>query len=269
MPTKSAPHLLAVESATRTLTIAISRGEDVRVSRVSTPGHHHAETILPLIDAALEEAGLALADVPAFAVSIGPGSFTSLRIGLSTIKGLAFASTRPVAPVSTLHAIAQSAAMQHLRTPESPTVWLALLDASRGEAYAAAFAPVSSKSGEGGDLSARIALEVVLREGVYTPEELAAAIEKPCALVGEAAALFAPALQSACPHELTVWEGELRASHGVAVLGARSIAAGEGVAASQLVPRYVRRAEAEVKRTKLRFEAGAVGEDDPPSNGFA
>ena len=61
-----------------------------------------------MLDDLLGDVGVSLADVEAFAISIGPGGFTSLRIGLATVKGLAFASDRPVVAVSTLEALALS-----------------------------------------------------------------------------------------------------------------------------------------------------------------
>ena len=73
---------LALETATATASVALLHGEGVVGVRRSAPGRHHSETLLPMIDALLTEAACPLDAVDVFAVSIGPGGFTSLRIGL-------------------------------------------------------------------------------------------------------------------------------------------------------------------------------------------
>ena len=124
----AAPLILAVECATRGASVAIVRGAETLSLRSGTSDQHHAEGLLAEVDAALREAAVGLDDLEAFAVTVGPGAFTSLRIGLATVKGLAFGSRRPVAAVSTLAVIAQAA----------PADWprvAAVLDARRGELY--------------------------------------------------------------------------------------------------------------------------------------
>ena len=82
----------------------------------------------------LEDEGVALHDVDLFAVSVGPGSFTGLRVGIATMQGLALASGKPVAPVSTFDALAW-----HMRAASEPVAtWI---DARRGEVFAALFSP--------------------------------------------------------------------------------------------------------------------------------
>jgi tRNA threonylcarbamoyladenosine biosynthesis protein TsaB len=183
----------------------------------------------------MELAGARVSDLGGYAVSVGPGSFTGLRVGVATVKGLAFGDAAPVAAVSTLEALASSAHASDLPV-------LACLDARRGEVYAAAWSP---------------GREVLVPEGVYAAASLADQLSGPCILVGcagEEGMLEGLATQLgvtlAPPQPLRAWW--------VGRLGARLLAAGEGVAASALAPRYVRRAEAEVRRTGLRFEpAGA------------
>ena len=108
------------------------RGGEVLADGTAGPGRDHAEILLPLVDRVLREAGVALREIEAFAVAIGPGSFTSLRVGLATVKGLAFGTAQPVAAVSSLAALAWSAGAS-----EAPLV--PLLDARRGEIYAAIY----------------------------------------------------------------------------------------------------------------------------------
>lgn len=231
--------LLAVDSATPTCSAAVLRGGEVLADGTAGPGRDHAEILLPLVDRVLREAGVALREIEAFAVAIGPGSFTSLRVGLATVKGLAFGTAQPVAAVSSLAALAWSAGAS-----EAPLV--PLLDARRGEIYAAIY---ERKPDD---------LARLLPDAVYTPDELAPHLAQRCVLVGDAD-LFGEALRSAAPSgcEITVISADSLSAtaRAVGVLGLRALARGEGMDPADLVPRYLRRAEAEVTRTGLRFES--------------
>jgi len=235
--TEGAALLLALETATRVMSVALFDGERVLAEITSDDERGNAERLLPAIDRVLELAGVKLEQVRAFAVSIGPGSFTGLRIGLATIKAFALDETRPVAPVSTLAALCAAAA--GARGPVA-----ALLDARRGEVYAAAVAAA-------GD-----AEPTLLSDSVFTPEELAAVLPREATLVvGEDAEPLAARLALLRPDllRLAVGEGAPGAVR-VGRLGRRVLAAGGAVAAAELVPRYVRRAEAEVHRTGEALE---------------
>ncbi len=98
-----------------------------------TNGPTHSQTLLPAIMDVLKEAKLSVSDLSAIAISAGPGSFTGLRIGISTVKGLAFADQIPCVPVSTLEALAVNA--RHLEG----SLVCPLMDARRGEFYNALF----------------------------------------------------------------------------------------------------------------------------------
>jgi tRNA threonylcarbamoyladenosine biosynthesis protein TsaB len=237
MPSRlhSSPLVLALEPATAALGVALLRGHDL-VDEISAFAGPAAETLLPAVDRLLDRAGVALGELEGFAISIGPGSFTSLRVGIATVKGLAFESDLPIAPVSTLAALACAA---------GPTDRLVvpMLDARRGEVYAAAYAGASRQ-------------EVVLPEGVYTPEALCERIRPPCVLVGEGAALCGEAIEAELGEGVVLLpppEGNASARH-VGALGVEQLARGSWVLAAQLAPHYLRRAEAEVKRTGERFE---------------
>ena len=100
---------LAIESATPAASVALMRDETVLAEEQGPSGQHHSENLLPMVDRVLTGSGVSLPDLDFFAISIGPGAFTSLRIGLATLKGLAFGRDQRVAPVSTLQALALSA----------------------------------------------------------------------------------------------------------------------------------------------------------------
>jgi len=228
------PLLLAIETATRDTSVALLRGDELIAEACETEGAAAAETLLPAIDRLLRENEVTAADIDAFAVSIGPGSFTGLRVGLATLKGLAFGSDRPVARVPTLTALAWV-------SPRRDLPVAALLDARRGEMYAAVY-----------DLDDR-GPRGRLDEGVYAPHELIPHLPPECILVGEGASVFGSEIQDQLGAGVVV-AGGLVSAAAVGWVGARMLARGEGVSATELVPRYVRRAEAEVQRTGERFE---------------
>ena len=114
------PLLLAVETATAAPSVALWRGDALLGERAADPGRPTAEALLPALDALLADAGLALAAVEAVAVSIGPGSFTGLRIGVATVKGLAFGTGRPAIAVSTLAAVARAGSAARSSSSSSP-----------------------------------------------------------------------------------------------------------------------------------------------------
>jgi tRNA threonylcarbamoyladenosine biosynthesis protein TsaB len=235
------PLLLALESATSALSVALLRGDEF-VDEESAPFGPAAEILLPAIDTLLGRAGVDLEALEAFAVSIGPGSFTSLRVGIATAKGLAFGTDRPVAPVSTLAALA-------LAPGPTDAAVVPMLDARRGQVYAAAYA--------GGGRH-----ETIIEAGVYTPDELAARLVTPCILVGEAVPLCGEAIRAELGDGVALLpppQGNSRARY-VGALGAEMLARGEVVDAAALAANYVRRAEAEAKR---------VGEPFEPAPGFS
>lgn len=231
----ASPLLLALESAVAP-GVALLRGEALLALRACA--HPAAETLLPAIADVLAQARVGLAAVDAFAISIGPGSFTGLRVGLATLKGLAFGTQRPALAVPTLAALA-------LEAPPGKGPVVALLDARRGELYAAAF-----EAPEGNPLS-------WLPEGVYRVPALAGALRAPCRVVGEGAALAAEALRAAHGDGVSLHPDCAPSAAAVGRLGLRMLAAGAGVDAASLVPRYVRRADAEARRTGQRVEPGA------------
>lgn len=98
--------ILAVDSTATTASVAITEDERLLAEYTISNGNTHSETLLPMIEAALSQLSLSVSDIDIFACSAGPGSFTGVRIGAATIKGLAFDSKKPCVAVSTLEALA-------------------------------------------------------------------------------------------------------------------------------------------------------------------
>lgn len=214
------------------------RADAVLAEVEAAAGRSGAESLLPGVDAVLREASVSLDDVEAFAVSIGPGSFTGLRVGVATVKGLCFGTGRLVAAVPTLAALSAG-----VEADDVPVV--ALLDAQRGEVYAALF-----RAGGPDGLPQEGEPDL----GVYTPDDLAVRLPERCHLVGEGLGVCGERLRALGGAGVVVGEPRAARAADVGRLGRRMLAGGAGMAAADLVPRYVRRAQAEVDRTGARFE---------------
>lgn len=119
---------------------------------VSQPGVH-ARWLLQAFDSLLKDTGISLSDIDLYAVGAGPGSFTGLRIGVSTVKGLAWASGKQVVGVSTLEALAMN--LRGAQMAVCP-----ILDARKGEVYAALYG-----------LEAEIS-RVIIEEAAFKPDAL-------------------------------------------------------------------------------------------------
>jgi len=101
--------ILSIDTSTDYLSVAITDGAKV-LARYHKPSHrNHSRLLIPTISNLVKKSGLKLNDIGGFCVSIGPGSFTGLRIGVVTVKGLAYALNKPIVAVPTLDIIARSA----------------------------------------------------------------------------------------------------------------------------------------------------------------
>ena len=125
-------NLLAIETATETCSVALTVNGEV-LERYQHAPRKHAEVLLPWVEQLMAEAGISFTSIDAIAFSQGPGSFTSLRIGIGVVQGLAWGSDRPVIPVSSLDATAQTAFNDGVKRA------LVALDARMSEVFTGAF----------------------------------------------------------------------------------------------------------------------------------
>lgn len=98
--------ILAVDSSSKTASVAITEDERVVAEFFMNAGLTHSHTLAPMIDDVLKSANIHSKDIDLYAVTNGPGSFTGLRIGVATVKGMAFASNKPCIGISSLEALA-------------------------------------------------------------------------------------------------------------------------------------------------------------------
>ena len=125
--------ILALETAVEHGGVALLEGEDLLGERELGAGQGQAGAVLVQLDALLHEHGRTLEQIGLIALSVGPGSFTGLRVGLATALGLAFGTQLRIAPVSTLAALSLHAGDAACCAP--------LLDARKGQVYAGLYAP--------------------------------------------------------------------------------------------------------------------------------
>ena len=124
-------YILSIETSTEVASVAISKEEQLISLKESTQAYSHAEQITLLIQSCLEAASLKMKDLSAVAVSSGPGSYTGLRIGLSTAKGICYALNKPLIGVSTLQALAFALCKKY---PDAD-LFCPMIDARRMEVY--------------------------------------------------------------------------------------------------------------------------------------
>ena len=104
--------ILSVDSSAVAASVAVTSDGRLLAEYTLNNGNTHSETLLPMIENILKALGISISDIDLFACSSGPGSFTGVRIGAATIKGLAFAQEKPCVGVSTLEAIAENAKLR-------------------------------------------------------------------------------------------------------------------------------------------------------------
>ena len=124
--------ILALETSAKAVSAAVTENGKVLCSGYQDTGLTHSRTLMPIVEGILKNTGLTVQDCDAIAVAAGPGSFTGIRIGVSTVKGLAWAADKPCVGVSTLEAMAwHGLAAGGLVCP--------VMDARRSQVYNALF----------------------------------------------------------------------------------------------------------------------------------
>jgi len=236
--------VLGVETSTMQGGAALVGEDGLRSEYTLNVEATHSERLLPTIERMLRDAGIGLDALAGLAVSIGPGSFTGLRIGLSTIKGLAYATGLPVVGVPTLEALACT-------VPFAREQICPVLDARKQEVYAALF---RCEQGQ---------LVQIMEDAAMSPEALCAKIRRPTIFLGDGLAVYGEVFQKHLADHMLVSPPPNRGARPawVAEIGRRRLLRGERDAVDALVPRYLRPSEAEFRRQRSLSSTKAVGDD--------
>jgi len=220
--------VLGLETATAVCAAAVAIDGTVAAERLIVAPRAHAEKLLTLAEESLALAGVRLADLDGFAVSIGPGSFTGLRIGLSTAKGFAFATRKPVLAVPTLAALAYEAVRSELVGEDEYIV--PMIDARRDEVYIAIY----RRSGQA-------ATELSPARAIHLHEIPALLPERGrLLLMGDGAEKFFRSPHRAGERVVLPATGASSTGASVALLGEIALRRGDGSDGADLEPLYVK-----------------------------
>ena len=212
--------LLAVDTTSERESVALA-DDLVVLAEARVRAHGHSRQLLPAIEFVLRASGIDAMEIEGYAVTVGPGSFTGVRVGLSTVQGLALASGRPCLGVSTLDVLAAAIA------GEAPTL-VPMVDASRaGQVFAAVYGPDAHRREDPQSVAA---------------EAIAGRVVGPLAVVGDGADRYRPEIVARRPDALFP-RRSLYLAATLARLAAPRLAAGEGTSPGALRPLYLRAAD--------------------------
>ena len=237
--------ILAIDSTAIAASVAVTEDERLLALYHLNNGNTHSETLLPLVESIMTRIGRGIADIDLFALSHGPGSFTGVRIGAATVKGLAFGQNKPCVGISTLEALAKNLA----GTAREGEIICPVMNARRNQVYNALF----RVSPDGlTRLTEDRAISIADLEEELTAMDAASVF--PVHLVGDGIDVtLAHAADSALFRPAPPLLREQNA-YSVAMCALRSTRAGKTVSDSELVPVYLRPCQAE--RERLARESG-------------
>lgn len=222
--------ILALDSTAKVAAAALLDDDRLLCKAAVPDAMTHSATLLPEIERLLKDAGLTFADIDLFAASAGPGSFTGVRIGAATLKGIAFGRNKPCCAVSALEALAYN-----LRRTDG--IVCALMDARRGQFYTATFAVADGK------------VTRLSPDEAKSGEEIAASLAAypHVTLVGDGAAVALPFFDG-LPVELCPEENRLADGESVGLVAYAMYRAGRTVSDADFAPVYLRLPQAERER---------------------
>lgn len=233
--------ILALETSAKSVSCAVVEHSAPLASAYQCTGLTHSRTLLPMVDAMLKNAELTLEDIGAFAIAAGPGSFTGLRIGIAAVKGLAWAEEKPCLGVSTLEAMAEN-------TAHMDGLIVGAMDARRSQVYNAVF---ETKDGALTRLCADRAIALADLAG-----ELAGEARRITVLGDGGTLCWRYLSEHGVPCSLAPAALLYQNAVGVALAAERAYARGEAVSAQELLPVYLRPAQAErLRSAALQQEA--------------
>jgi tRNA threonylcarbamoyladenosine biosynthesis protein TsaB len=234
-------YILAFDTATKIGSLAITNEDQLIIALTIKSNISHSKRLLPQIEFALKQTSLTLQDLDGFGVTIGPGSFTGLRIGLSVAKGLSYATGKPLVGVSTLEAMAAG-------LPFVSRMICPVLDARKGEVYAGFFKYQGQK------------LVKLGPEIVCPPKFICQYIHEPVVFLGDGVRLYRELFLQELPEKaffaLEGRTGPVAAC--VATLAYERITEGKVDDTHVITPHYIRRSEAEIKTNFSDQDKGGI-----------
>lgn len=224
--------ILAVDTSTQSGSVALLDNDSVLVEYLINVGVNHSETLLPAIERILSVTGTEMAKVDLLVLTVGPGSFTGLRVGASTVKGLALAADKPVVGVSSMDALA-------LNVANSAITICPMLDARKKEVYTALYR--SDRSGMP---------KKIVGEMVVDPETFLKGIDYEVIFLGDGAINYCRLIKEILPDRSYFALPHLQyiKASAVGLLGINKFIEGDILDIMTFTPQYLRLSEAEIKR---------------------
>ena len=221
--------ILAVDTNTPAGSVAILRDRRLLAEINLDSPQTHSERLLPAVDLLLKSLGIGLPQLDGFALAVGPGSFTGIRIGMSTVKSLAFSADRPIAAVSNLEALAYKIKQSQAR------LLCPLIDAKKNEVYSALF---EARAGD---------LQEIIPQGLYTPDSLFSRVpaHRIVTFIGSGVPVYRDRLSDYFKDKARLSRRSLYVGYEVGLLGYERLKAGHGLDSFQLEPLYFRKSQAE------------------------
>lgn len=230
--------VLGIDTSTSCGALGLVEDDEVIAEFLLRSAVTHSERLLVAIDSMLRQCALSVDEIDGWAVSLGPGSFTGLRIGLSTVKGLAFATEKPILGIPTLDALASQV---------GPTPYLVcpMLDARKREVYAALYRY------DGRNELCRLSAYQATK-----PRDLVAKLAEKTIFLGEGARAYRNELQEAMPLEAIFLPPPFDVLRGstIAFWGERRLRERKTDDLTKLTPIYVRPSEAELRWRETHSE---------------
>lgn len=224
--------LLTIDTSSNTCSVALTIGQRIAGEYLLELDKTLTNRLLCCVDTLLSSAGLRIDDIDCFAVALGPGSFTGIRVGVATVKGLALAVSKPVVGFSSLAMLAGS-------LPWSSSLVCPMFDARKKEVYA-------------GIYQCRPVPEPLIEDCVLPPEEFLKKISAPVIFIGEGSVKYRDLITSSMGADalFAPWNiNQPRASVG-ALLAVDLFAKGNTLPLVDLNPTYIRPSEAELAKSK-------------------
>jgi len=228
-------YIFAIDTSQKTVGVSILAGDEIRADILIASGRHHSEILLPAMDQVFRLTGLRPDEMDCFAMTLGPGSFTGLRIGAATIKGLALATGKPVIGISTLDALARNASC-------SAQMVCPMLDAQRNQVYTALYAPLDGST-----------MKKIMEERVVDVDRWLQELKGDILFLGDGALKYNRLIHERFPAANGMAEihaNSVRAAM-VAALARERFHRGEHLDLLTFAPSYLRLSEAEMRERQM------------------
>lgn len=229
--------ILGIDSSGMVASAAVAADNTLVAEFTVNNKQTHSQTLLPMIDQVIQMSGIALQEIDAIAIAAGPGSFTGLRIGASTAKGLGLALDKPIVPVPTLEGMAY-------RLAGSNGLVCPMMDARRNQVYTGIYHVATDKLDVVADQKAVDVREILQELAEY---------QEPVIFLGDGVPVYQEVIAECCQGEYQLAPLHLsrQSAAAVAALGEIYYRQGKTETAQEHRPVYLRKSQAEREREKV------------------